>query len=135
MRQRIAFLLAVLGWLLFAVSLFCPAVCGTGEAEELVEYGYQCLLGSLVPWAWPFAPQLAFYGLANLALLASPYYWVRLRSGERAWLGVILLLGFLASLTAPALCGGVSTGFYCWSGSFLAVGCGVLLRQFPSRGP
>ena len=130
--------LLIIGWALYAVSLFLPSLREGGFLFAGTNSGWVCLLGSFLGFGAVFGGDgdrrglyLALLGACNLLMLASPvlYLWVaRAANFQRAGFVVAALLVCLTKFVA----GGVNTeflvGYYVWCLSFVAVAAALNLR-------
>jgi len=127
MRRTLSRLLIFLGWSLYATALLCPAMahaCGDWS-------GARCLVATLCAFPfWLMWPVMTF-GIANLALLASPFVYCSQGGPECRAYGVFLFLCTLASL--QALWWDPLVGCYLWILSLFATATGFLLAVDTER--
>jgi hypothetical protein len=136
------------GWLLFAVSLGCPAAQGcnnkpiygleaaTGLAVSQGEFMLKVAvdhdqrveaLGQFMKQPWPAINGVILYSAinaANVTALLAPLLWLRWRQHRWSHFRWIVLAGLGVSLSLSLQeANGLRFGYYLWCGSFLVISC------------
>lgn len=122
MRISLSEGLIYLGWFLFSIALFCPAM---GDCS-----GWMCFIATLCCFPiWLFWPAMVF-GLTNILWLFSSLVYCCEAGVERKAYGVFLMLASCATLaTVLGMLEGARIGCYFWLGALFATASGFLLSS------
>lgn len=140
MARKAGLISAMSGWGCFLLAMVCPAIDVAGRGLDSyprhTEFGWFCLVQTLFPLSWAFAPLSLLYAGANLLMISSPIFVARTRLTRPIW-GWLYLFCFCATLSVPWCENDLKVlfGAVLWSASFLQVGIGALLlpADWPRR--
>ena len=114
---------SVVGWCLFVTSFFLPAFLGSpGQSGHF--FGGTPAIPPMQGWQAAYAALIVFpwWGLTNLAMLASPLFFVIRTPSRRRIIVYVLCASSLLDVLPYVVYGSMLTvGYFLWCGSFLLV--------------